>query len=74
MARKSGRSLLQEALAQKGLTTRQAALLLGVTSGSVVHWTTGRRLPSRVKAAVLARVLGVPVDAWQIEELARESA
>jgi plasmid maintenance system antidote protein VapI len=70
MHRKCGRVLLREALKARGLTTRQAALLLDRTSGGIVHWCNGNRRPSRESALKLKRVFGIPLDAWDLADRA----
>lgn len=74
MHRKCGRVLLREALKARGLTTRQAALLLDRTSGGIVHWCNGNRRPSRESALKLKRVFGIPVDSWGLTDHTAEAS
>ena len=44
------------------LSMRGLALLVGVTSGAVAAWETGRSMPSADKLPVLAEVLGCSME------------
>lgn len=63
---KPGADLLKEALAERKLTTRQAAKLIGGSSGGITHWCNGRRLPCRESAVKLEREFGIPVESWAV--------
>lgn len=53
---------LAELRERKGLSQRQLAELLGVTSGAVGNWEAGTRIPRLPMLRKIARVLGVSID------------
>ncbi len=53
----------------RGLTTRQLATMLNVTSGYITHLETGRKIPSSSFVLTLARFFDVPTDKLMKDEL-----
>lgn len=59
-----GRKLLAAWLAKDGRTQTWLAGVLGVKQSTVSHWLRGAWRPPQELKMALARIAGIPVDAW----------
>ena len=59
-----GRELLRRYQVREGIRQADLARRLGVSAAAVSLWLRGLRTPDRAAALRIARVAGVPVDAW----------
>lgn len=66
MAHRAGPDLLRRRLEVLGWTQAELASRLGVTPGPVSRWLSGERAPTLEMALRIARVAGVPVEAWEV--------
>lgn len=55
---------LATARTRLGWTNRKIAQLSGISEPEISRYMRGHRKPGRTKAAMLARLFDVPVDAW----------
>ncbi len=60
------RTILRQARENKGLTTRQAAALLGIDQALVSKFENGQRIPARAQLEPLSAVLGIDPDALSV--------
>jgi len=62
MARPAHPSRLAQELARRGMEHQALAAAVGLSPGSISHFSTGRRRPSSELAERIARLLDVPVE------------
>lgn len=59
-----GQVVLEYKLRKRGWSQSQLALTLGVNSGQVNHWLSGKRRPGLRWAVELERLLDIPTEYW----------
>lgn len=65
----NGAKMLREWITRSKLNQVQAAAHLGVHEAFVSMLVNGRRCPGRTTAVKIARLTGIPVEAWSESDL-----